>query len=94
LATFIRALHPFGKAYFANNSHFLSPNPYKLSIIENSKNMVTGQVYEVNPKERKISVVCGDNKVLVMKDVRIFGILRIASNIYLRLRIKEGKQLL
>ena len=94
LAAQIRGLHPFAKSYFANNSHFLVPNPYKLEIIENQKGLNAGQVYEADPEYRIISVVCKDGKVLRMKDVKLFGILRVITDLYIKLKIKVGKSLL
>lgn len=90
----IRALHPFTKAFFVYKSRYLMPNPYKLSIIENEKNLGKGCVYDICPKKRRISVVCGDGRVLQMEDVKLFGILRLLSNLYLRFRIKVGKNIL
>ena len=86
----IRALHPFSKAYFSHNTHFLIPNPYKLSIEENIKNYSPKQVYEVQPKTRTIAIVCADNKVIKMQDVKLFGLLNLLSDLYIKLRIKEG----
>ncbi|MBR1754308.1 methionyl-tRNA formyltransferase [bacterium] len=88
----IRALYPFAKACFSHNSHFLVPNPYKLKIVENKTNAPCSTIYETNPKLRKISVVCGDGNVLEMTDVKLFGILNIISDIYIKLRIKVGKK--
>lgn len=90
----IRALHPWTRAYFAHHTHYLSPNPYKLEVLENEKNLPVGTIYDVDPKYRMVAVVCGDNKVLKMTDVRLFGILRVVSDLYIKLRVKVGKSII
>ncbi len=89
----IRALHPWCKTYISHNTHFLVPNPYCLEIVEYSENenYKIGEIVDVNLKSRSISVYCGDGKVLKMSDIKLYGILRAITRLYMRLRVKIGK---
>ena len=89
----IRALHPWCKSYISHNTHFLVPNPYCLEIVECSenKNYKVGEIVDVDLKSRSISVYCGDGKVLKMSDIKLYGILRAITRLYMRLRVKIGK---
>jgi methionyl-tRNA formyltransferase len=89
VAAQIKSLHPWSKAYFPHNSHYLVPNPYKLKILEKENKLSPTTIYKKDYKKRMISIVCGDGKILEMSDIKLFGCLRFLTDIYIKFRIKE-----
>jgi len=70
----IKAFHPWGKTYFAYKNKFISPNPYSLEILDNNTEYKTvGQIIDKNEKERSVTVLCRDGKLLKMSKVRLYG---------------------
>lgn len=91
LAAHIRAFNPWYKCYFEYNNHFFIPNPYKLEVIEREKetgsgeqNNLTGQVIDKYHKDRSITVLCGDGKLLKMSGVSLFGPLKLFTKWYIK----------
>ena len=76
ISAHIRAFHPWAKCYFSYKQHFLIPNPYKLEVLENNSTATkAGKIVEKSSKDKSITVLCGDNKLLKMNDVRLYGCL-------------------
>jgi len=70
----IRAIHPWGRTYFYHKNEAISPNPYRLSVIEcDTENKKTGTIVETDYNDRSITVVCPGNKLLRMSGVRLYG---------------------
>src|SRR5574344_503884 len=90
----IRAFYPWYKCYFGYNSHFFIPNPYKTEILENETEVKeTGAVADKSSKEKSISVVCGDGKLLKMHDVKLYGkVNRFLTSIYIKKSVKKFKK--
>src|SRR5574344_1464885 len=90
----IRAVYPWYKCYFGYNSHFFIPNPYKTEILENETEVKeTGAVADKSSKEKSISVVCGDGKLLKMHDVKLYGkVNRFLTSIYIKKSVKKFKK--
>ena len=91
ISAHIRALHPLTKCYFQYNNHFFIPNSYKLEIID-SKEFVEypcGTIVDKCHKDRSITVVCGDNRLLKMQGVRLFGALKFLTALYIKFRVKR-----
>lgn len=93
ISAHIRALHPWAKCYFAYNNHFFIPNPYKLEILEgNDEKREFGTIVEKSSKDKSITVVCGDKKLLKMKGVKLYGLLGCLTSLYIKYRVvKLGK---
>lgn len=90
ISSHIRAFHPWTRCFFQYNKHFFIPNPYKLEILENKTSANGfGTIVEKSHGERSITVVCGDNKLLKMYGVKLFGILRPLTKLYIKLRVKN-----
>lgn len=90
ISAHIRAFHPWTRCFFQYNNHFFIPNPYKLKIVENNtstKKFAT--IIEKSHGDRSITVVCGDNKLLKMDGVNLFGILRPLTKLYIKYRVKD-----
>lgn len=82
----IRALHPWAKCYFQHNNQFFVPNPYNLEILE-SKEFIEypyGTITEKCHKNHSITVVCGDNKLLKMQGLYLYGILKFLTKFYIK----------
>lgn len=95
-AALIRAIHPWGRAYFYHDITPLAPNPHKTYIEENTTNYTShGTITKVCPKTRTVSVLCADGKILRMEDVLLYK--KIDSPFtkhYLNLDVKEGEILI
>ena len=91
----IRAFHPWTKCYFQYNNHFFIPNPYKLEIIDSKdfSDYSSGDVVGKSHKERSITVVCGDKKLLKMQGLNLYGIFKLLTTFYIKFMVKINKQL-
>ena len=70
----IRAIHPWGRTFFYHKNEILSPNPYRLSVIEcDTENNKAGTIISTDYNDRSITVVCQNNKLLRMGSIRLYG---------------------
>lgn len=94
ISAHIRAFSPWFKCYFRYNSHFFIPNPYKLEILENTTGIKEyGKIVEKNHKEKSITVVCGDGKLLKMYGLELYGFLnKLFTELYIKTRVKNSKK--
>ena len=88
----IRSFHPWYKCYFGYNHHFFTPNPHKLEILENDSDIKeSGTIVTKSHKDKSITVLCGDSKLLKMSDVRLFGLVnRFLTSLYIKKIVKAG----
>ena len=64
----IRAIYPWGQAYFYHNDKCFAVFPEGIEIVENeTKFTEIGTVVGVEPESERISVLCGDNKAIALK---------------------------
>ena len=86
----IRGFHPWSKTYFPYKKHFFSPNPYNVEILENNTgNDVAGLIVDKSEKEKSITVVCGDGKLLKMSKISLYGrFLKFFTGLYLKRFVK------
>lgn len=88
----IRGFHPWYKCYYAHNSHFFCPNPYKIEILEKEMPETTlfpGAIVEKSACERSITFACGDNKLIKMSEMTLFGgINRFFTTLYIKNRVR------
>lgn len=84
----IRAFSPWFKCYFEYRKEFFVPKPYKLEILEN-KTQITdvGKIIDKSAKDRSITVVCGDGKVIKMSGLRLYGALWFLTAIFIKFRV-------
>lgn len=89
ISAHIRAFHPWFKCYFQYYNEFFIPNPYRLEVLgENGiHNKMAGTIIDKSHKECSLTVVCGDNKLLKMSDVKLFGPLRFFTAFYIKFRV-------
>ena len=87
----IRAFHPWFKCYFAHKNQFFTPNPYKLEILENNSGIAdVGTIVEKDHKTKSITILCGDNKLLRMEEVRLYGYFsRFFTAFYIKYLVKK-----
>lgn len=87
LSAQIRAFYPWHKCYFSYKKKFFIPNPYELEIIDNDSGiMQIGTIVEKSHKNRSITVVCGDGKLLKMSKLKLYGLL---NELFTRFYIKN-----
>ena len=69
----IRAIYPWGSAYFYHNDTCLAVSPEALEINENNTEYKNaGSITDYDSKKGRISVLCADNKILTMSVKRKF----------------------
>jgi methionyl-tRNA formyltransferase len=90
----IRAFHPWYKCYFGYNSHFFIPNPYKTVILDNNTNINSpGEIVSKSSKNKSITVVCGDNKLIKMHGVKLYGHINgLITSLYIKLSVKKHRK--
>lgn len=90
----IRAFHPWYKCYFSYNNQFLSPNPYKLEILKNNSHAVDyGTIVEKSHKDNSITVLCGNNELLKMSGIKLYGFLgKFLTSFYIKTFVVKGKK--
>jgi len=68
----IRGAYPWHECYFYHDITAMTPNPEGTSIIENETSYTTaGTVAYADSKTKTISIVCGDGKVLQMRNINL-----------------------
>lgn len=88
----IRAFYPWAKTYFAHKNKFFIPNPYCIEILENNTSKQTaGMIVDKSVKDKSITVVCGDGKLLKMSHLRLYGWQNILfTKFYIKYFVKKG----
>lgn len=95
VAAHIRSFHPWFKCFFGYNKHFFIPNAYDLEILENKTDKIDyGTIVEKSHNERSITVICGDNKLLKMGGIKLFGPLKFLTPLYIRHRVKKSQKVI
>ena len=88
----IRAIYPWGSAYFYHNTTCLAVSPLGAEITDNNTEYKdAGTVIGIENKN--ISVLCGDNKILKMPVVLYKKIDRIFTKNYIKREIRIGEKL-
>lgn len=107
----IRAFHPWCRCYFEYDNHFFIPNPYKLEILEakmqrckdakqnENHSLLTTHaspiIVEKSHKDKSLTVLCGDNKLLKMSGVRLYGFLnQFFTGVYIKYIVKKFKKII
>ena len=61
----IRAIHPWGQAYIYHNSNCIVVTSYITEISENNSEYTeAGTIVDMDYKERTLSILCGNNKII------------------------------
>ena len=86
LSAQIRGFHPWYKCYYEYKKQFFRPNPYKLEILDNATDCNTpGTIVAKSYKEKSITVLCGDGKLLKMDEVKLYGYFsRLFTSLYIK----------
>lgn len=70
----IRAIHPWGRTFFAVNNEYLSPEPHKTYILDNNNECKKpGTMIEIEPLTKSVTIVCGDNKLIRFENLILFN---------------------
>ncbi len=88
----IRAIHPWGEAYFFHKNTCLAVSPDFLEINENNTEYKTnGTVINCNYNKRILSILCGNNKILTMH-VKLYSKWdRMFTRSYLNKELRPGE---
>jgi len=91
----IRAIYPWNKTYLFHKLALLSPDPFSVSIEENHTNYTTaGTIVDICTKEKSISILCSDNKILKLKNIRLYNnFKKIFTQHYLKRNVKIGDEI-
>lgn len=87
----IKAIHPWGRTFFYHNNAIFSPNPYKLTPIESEINYPESTVVSTDYKDKSITVVCKNKKLLKMSGINLYGqYKRFLTKGYIKRFVKAG----
>ena len=91
ISAHIRAFHPWTKTFFSYKNKFFIPNPYKIEIIENKTEIKeAGEITDKNHREKSITVVCGDGKLIKLSNLKLYGCFNKTFNyFYIRHFVKK-----
>lgn len=91
ISAHIRAFQPWFKCYFGYNSQFFVPNPYELEIFENKDKNSTqpGIIIDKSHQDRSLTIVCGDNKLLKMSKLKLYGFPKFITRFYIKTLVKK-----
>ena len=91
----IRAIHPWGRAYFFHKNTPFAPKAGFTFIEENTSPYTkSGTITEVNSKNRTIAVLCGNNKILKMVNVDLYNTHdRPFTKNYIKLEVRRGEEI-
>jgi len=82
----IRAFSPWTKTYFSHKNKFFIPNPYNVEILEKmAENAVSGMIVEKSEKNKSLTIVCGDKKLIRFSNLGLYGRL---NKFFVKLYIK------
>lgn len=89
----IRGIYPWNDAYFYHKVIPLIPNVHTTFIEDNKTNYtIAGTIVEVDSKTKTIAVLCNDNKVLKMENVKLYhSIDRPFTENYIKREVKLGE---
>ena len=87
----IRAIYPWNEAYFYHNDTCFAVKGHRTEILENNTTYTTaGTITDIDYKNRAISVLCGNNKILKINIVLYKRFDRIFTGNYMKREIKIG----
>ena len=70
----IRCIHPWSNTYFFTKKSVFVPNPYQITITDNTTPYTdAGCVVDVNEKDRSLTIVTGDNKLIRLGGLKLYG---------------------
>ena len=90
----IRAFYPWTKTYFEYGKKFFVPCPYSLEILKNNTDIhEAGMIVDKSVKHNSITVVCGDDKLLKMDKLKLYGrINKLFTKFYIDKFVHMGKK--
>lgn len=93
----IRGFHPWYKCYFAHNSCFFCPDPYKIEVLENNLPITEpfnfpGAIIEKSYKDKSMTILCGDNSLIRMSGLNLYGsVAKLFTTFYIKNIVKVLK---
>lgn len=72
----IRCIHPWGKTYFFTKKYIFVPNPYKITIMDNTTPYEeVGTIVDIDIKDCSLTVICKDGKLIRLAGLKRYGLL-------------------
>lgn len=72
----IKSIYPWGRTYFYHKNAIFYPNPYRVVVIDTEIDASVGSVVATDYKDKSITVLCGNKKLLKMSGVNLYGTYR------------------
>ena len=72
----IKSIYPWGRTYFYHKNAIFYPNPYRVVVIDTEIDASVGSVVTTDYKDKSITVLCGNKKLLKMSGVNLYGTYR------------------
>lgn len=70
----IRCIHPWSYTYFFIDRYVFVPNPYKITIMENTTGVEeAGSIIDIDTRDTSLTVVAGDGKLIRLGGVKRYG---------------------
>lgn len=86
----VRAIYPWSEAYFYHKNACFAVSPFGAELVDNnSEYKDAGTICEI--EDKKISVLCGDNKILKMPVVLYKKVDRIFTKNYIKREMRVGE---
>ncbi len=70
----IRCIHPWSNTYFFTRKYVFVPNPYQITITENTTPYTEpATIVDTNAKNKSLTIVTGDNKLIHLAGLKLYG---------------------
>src|SRR5574344_362463 len=88
----IRAINPWAKTFFFSGEYTFIPNPYKITIMDNStKYTEPSTIVDVSADGKSLTIICGDNKLIRLSGIKQYGIIKKFFTKQILSKIKIGR---
>lgn len=88
----IRCIHPWGRTFFFTNKYIFVPDPYKITIMENTTQYTeTGTIVDIDIKDKSLTIVCKDGKLIRLAGLKLYGPIHQFFTKFALKRIKMGE---
>lgn len=70
----IRCIHPWSRTFFFTNKYIFVPNPYKITIMDNTTQYTeAGTIVDVDIKDKSLTIICQNNKLIRLAGLKLYG---------------------
>lgn len=72
----IRCIHPWSSTYFFTKKYVFVPNPYQITVMENTTPYTqVGTIVDIGVKDKSLTIVCKDGKLIRLGGLKLYGII-------------------